>query len=99
IMPFHTNAIRMRPGPPIAGFAIVEIIFAIGIVAVLGVAATLALLQLNRMAVASRCYTGAEAIAQNQIDRILSQPYPEAGPAPSELMPGTTTQTGVQIYK
>lgn len=70
----------------------------IGVMYLLGVSAIGALLSLNRVAVASRCFNGAETLAQNQIDRVLSQPYPEQGPAPVELTPGTTTQTNVPVY-
>jgi type II secretory pathway pseudopilin PulG len=83
----------------VAAFTLVEILSAVAIVVFLGAAATLSFLQLNRTAAASRCYIGAEAVAQTQIDRILSQPFPQGGPSPVELTVGTTTQNGITIYR
>jgi type II secretory pathway pseudopilin PulG len=94
---FRTARNQVEQG--VGGFTIVEIVAAIGVIGLLGAATILALLQLNGTAAVSRCYMGAEAVAQNQIEPILSQPFPDVGPTPSQLTVGTTTQTGIPIYQ
>jgi hypothetical protein len=56
--------------------------------------------QLNQMAMISRLYTGAAALAENQIDLISTDsPFqPQNNLVPTELTPGTVS-TGVTVYQ
>ncbi len=80
-------------------FTIVEVLVAVTVLALLGTAAIGGLLSINRIVVTNRLSTNAQALAQTQIDRILSEPYPAGSSAPADLTLGTATQTNVPIYR
>src|SRR5437899_5732180 len=87
------------PAHRIAAFTIVEIVVALGVIAILGAAAMVTLLSLNRTAAATRCYAGAVVAAQTHLDRTLSQPYWEQGTVRSDFTLGPRTKTAGTIYK
>ncbi|MEA3210054.1 MAG: hypothetical protein QOE70_3111 [Chthoniobacter sp.] len=80
-------------------FTIVEVLVAVCAIALLGTGAVAGLLNMNRLATQNRLATGAQTIAQSEIDRILGVPFSRQGSAPLELNAGTTVQPSVPIYR
>lgn len=83
---------------PRCAFTIVEVLVAVAVLALLGTGAVAGLLSINRVVVANRLATNAQAIAQSTIDRLLSEPYPEGSSAPPDLAPGSTVVSNIPIY-
>jgi type II secretory pathway pseudopilin PulG len=82
------------------GITIVEVLVSLAVIGLFASSAMWALMMMNNRAVVSRLYTGAQTIAQNQIDLMFCDaPYnPQKSQVPSELAVGTQTQTNVPIY-
>jgi prepilin-type N-terminal cleavage/methylation domain-containing protein len=88
----QAGALRRRR----AAFTLVELMVAIGVLAITAVAVTQALLQLNRQAAISRVMNAAKAEALSRIQQVSQCSYnPDATPAviPTLLNVGTTTTT------
>lgn len=91
-----------RGGFRVAAFSLVEILFALTALGIMSGGAYLGFNSVNTYAVSSRLYSEAQAVAQNQIDLILSRgpfnitstPYR----IPSELELGTKVKPNVFIY-
>lgn len=86
-----------------AGFTFAEIIVSVSILGILSGGSIWALTQANNYASVARLYTGAETVAQNRIDEILSEsPFnPQNGDAeiPAVLKPlGAHPPETVTIY-
>jgi prepilin-type N-terminal cleavage/methylation domain-containing protein len=79
------------------GFTLVEVMIAITVLAVFVMSSLTALTQLNRYAAAARLQTLARAIAQTQIDQIMTTPWSVSGTVPTILAVGTTTQGNVPL--
>lgn len=81
----------------IGGFTLVEILVAVSLLGIASAGSIWALTQTNQFAFVARLYTGAENVAQNQIDQIMSDgPFnPQSGQIPAVLQSGTQQ---VQIY-
>jgi prepilin-type N-terminal cleavage/methylation domain-containing protein len=84
------------------GFSLIELMIALAMIAVTVSSAFFALNRLNTNASASRLYSEALAVAEQQVDAVLTQgPFdPTQTPAkiPTALTLGTTTQNGVLVY-
>jgi prepilin-type N-terminal cleavage/methylation domain-containing protein len=85
-----------------AGFTLVEILTAMAMLSVVTATSFVALNRMNFLAFSSRLYSEAQAVAENQIDILLTKgPFdPSRTPAliPTGLQVGTTNQNGVLIY-
>ena len=85
-----------------AGFTLVEILTAMAMLSVVAATSFVALNRMNFLAFSSRLYSEGQAVAENQVDILLTKgPFdPTRTPAliPTELQVGTTTQNGVLIY-
>jgi type II secretory pathway pseudopilin PulG len=98
--------LRLRSGlrDARAGLTLVEVMISCAMISLTCTAFMFVFTQLNQMAMISRLYTGAYAVAQSQIDHISTDgPFePEATdpvvPPPAALTVGTTT-TPVTIYQ
>jgi type II secretory pathway pseudopilin PulG len=86
---------RRREG----GLTLVEVMISCAMICITCGSFMYVFTQLNQMAMVSRLYTGAFAVAQSQIDLISTDsPFqPQNGLVPAELTPGTTTAT-VTVY-
>jgi type II secretory pathway pseudopilin PulG len=86
-----------------AGFTLVETLFGLSMLALLGAGTFWTMNWMNVYATGARLYSEATAKAEQQIDTILTAgPFdPTASPQliPSALTLGTITQNGVLIYK
>jgi prepilin-type N-terminal cleavage/methylation domain-containing protein len=96
-----------RPGHQRRAFTLIEAMIAIALIGLAASATFAAIGKLNEYASISRLYTSAETVAQNQIDRILSDsPFnPSWNPPqiPASLVPdsqrgGPLVQNQVPIY-
>jgi type II secretory pathway pseudopilin PulG len=78
-----------------AGFTIVEVVAAVGILGLMAGSVLFGLSQLNNYATVNRLYTAAQVLAQNQIDLILTMgPYdPAQDKYPVPLTCGDATAT------
>jgi prepilin-type N-terminal cleavage/methylation domain-containing protein len=98
-MPFSAQAPTSLPQ---GAFTLVEVIIALGVLATLAAGAFLGFNTINTYAASSRLYSQAQAVAQNQIDLILSkEPFdPTSNPPqiPAELALGTATKPNVFVY-
>jgi prepilin-type N-terminal cleavage/methylation domain-containing protein len=83
---------------PKAGFTLVEVLTAVSLLAMFAGGALWTLTQTNNYAALSRLYTGAQVLAQNQIDLIMSKgPFnPQKGQVPS-VLGGSTLPAGGTI--
>jgi prepilin-type N-terminal cleavage/methylation domain-containing protein len=85
-----------------AAFTLVEVMVSLSILALASSTAFFALNTLNRNAFSARLYSEAQAVAENQIDILLTKgPFdPTRTPPliPALLVVGTTSQSGVLIY-
>ena len=91
------------------GFTLVEILIALAVLGTMSAGAYIGFNAINTYAVSSRLYTEAQAVAQNQIDLILSkEPFDPTSVDPVTLQPnkippilavGTTTVPNVFIYR
>jgi type II secretory pathway pseudopilin PulG len=83
-----------------AAFTFAEIIVSVSILGMLSGSSLWALSQANNYASVARLYTGAETVAQNRIDEILSEsPFnPQDGEIPGVLTLGTHAAETVQVY-
>ena len=94
-----------------AGFTLVEIVIAMAVLGAMALGVYIGFSSLNSYAVSSRLYTEAQAVAQNQIDLILSKgPFDPAnnkvpkmynsdGTLCFSLDPGTYTKQNVFVYR
>jgi prepilin-type N-terminal cleavage/methylation domain-containing protein len=84
------------------GFTLVEVLIALSVLALSASTAFFALNRMNQISFANRLYSEAQAVAENQVDILLTRgPFdPTRTPplVPPELQVGTTTQSGVLIY-
>jgi prepilin-type N-terminal cleavage/methylation domain-containing protein len=92
--PLHCGEGRKR-----AGLTLVEVMVASAMIAITCTTFMYVFTQLNTMAMVSRLYTGATAVAENQIDFLNTDtPFvPASNIIPTELTPGTTTSS-VNVY-
>ena len=83
------------------GFTLMEVVMALAVIGTMGAGSYVGFNSLNTYAVSSRLYTEAQAVAQNQIDQILSKgPFdPVRNKIPTILTLGTTTTPNVFVYQ
>jgi prepilin-type N-terminal cleavage/methylation domain-containing protein len=83
------------------GFTLAEVVIALAVLATMAAGCYLGFNSLNTYAISSRLYTEAQAVAQNQIDMILSKgPFdPKNNKIPAVLQIGTTTTPNVFVYR
>jgi type II secretory pathway pseudopilin PulG len=85
-----------------AGLTLVEVMVSCAMICLTCTSFMFVFTQLNQMAMIARLYTGAGAVAQNQIDLISTQgpfqPQNSTVAVPAVLTPGTATAT-VQVYQ
>jgi hypothetical protein len=74
------------------GFASVEVLVAMGLVMLIAVSTTQALLVTNTLAARNRVMTAARAVVQRNIDAALSVPWDSDNPEPAKL--AVTADTG-----
>lgn len=83
-------------------FTFLEVLVSVAVLGILAGASLWTLTQINNYASISRLYTGAETVAQNQIDQILSEaPFnPQNNPpaVPPVLALGVSQPVNVPIY-
>jgi len=98
----HTPFARLRCGRRrgVEGLTLVEVMISCGMICIVCASFMYVFVQLNRMAMVNRLYTGAYAVAESQIDLISTDsPFqPQNNLIPTELTPGTTTAT-VTVYQ
>jgi prepilin-type N-terminal cleavage/methylation domain-containing protein len=92
-----------------AGFTLVEIFIALAVLGTMSAGAYIGFNAINAYAVSSRLYSEAQAVAQNQIDLVLSkEPFDPTSLDPVTLQPnkipavlaiGTTVTPNVFIYE
>lgn len=82
------------------GITIVEIVVSLAVIGLFASSALWALTMMNNKATIARLFTGAQTVAQNQIDLMFCDtPFnPQKAQVPPELAVGTQTQTDVPIY-
>ncbi len=85
------------------GLTLVEVMISCAMICITCTTFMFVFTQLNQMAMISRLYTGAYAVAQNQIDLISTDSPFEPGATPTPVIPteltvGTTT-TPVTVYQ
>lgn len=82
-----------------AGLTLVEVMVASAMIAITCTTFMFVFAQLNQMAMVSRLYTGAWAVAQQQVDLISTDtPFvPKNSEVPTELTPGTAT-ANITVY-
>lgn len=82
------------------GITIIEVIVSLAVIGLFASSAMWALLMMNNRAAIARLATGAQTVAQNQIDLMFCDaPFnPQKGQVPSHLATGTQTQTNIPIY-
>lgn len=73
------------------GFALMDVMAGLAVIAMVAGASLWALSQANRMAATNRNLTAAKAVAQSRIDEALSVSYRPPTTIPSVLATGTTT--------
>jgi prepilin-type N-terminal cleavage/methylation domain-containing protein len=91
-----------RRGPTeCSAFTLLEIVIALAVLGTMSAGCYLGFNWLNTYAISSRLYSEAQAVAQNQIDLILSKgPFdPKSGKVPAVLQIGTTTTQNVFVYR
>lgn len=85
-----------------AGFSLLEILIATSILALIATTAFVTLNKMNFLAFSGRLYSEAQAVAENQVDILLTKgPFdPTRTPPliPTELQMGITSKSGVLIY-
>lgn len=83
-------------------FTFLEVLVSVGVLGILAGTSIWTLTQMNNYASVTRLYTGAETVAQNRIDKILSEaPFnPQNSPpeVPAVLALGTSAPETVNIY-
>jgi prepilin-type N-terminal cleavage/methylation domain-containing protein len=84
-----------------SGFTLTEIVIALAVLATMAAGCYIGFNSLNTYAVSSRLYTEAQAVAQNQVDMILSKgPFdPKNNKIPTVLQIGATTTPNVFVYR
>jgi len=97
--PLAPNRLHCGGGHGRAGLTLVEVMVASAMIALTCTSFMFVFTQLNQMAMINRLYTGAQAVAQNQIDLISTDtPFvPAKSEIPTELTPGTATAS-VNVY-
>ena len=80
-----------------AGFTVVEMVVACGVISIFVIGSMLALTQVNRFATASRLRTIALALAEERIDEILTTPWLASGPPPAVLAVGTRSESALPL--
>jgi type II secretory pathway pseudopilin PulG len=89
---FHRSRARCPSVPAREGFVLVELLIGLGVILVVGAAAILCMVQLNRQAQIHRLYSTASTALQNQIQEALTDaPYIPQGEVSG------TGNTGPQI--
>lgn len=91
-----SQSLRPRVCRP-AGFTLVEVVIAGGLLVVMVLGSLVALTQINRWATSARLRTLALAVAQQQIDSIKTTPWQAVGTRAAIISPGTTTQTTLPL--
>ena len=83
------------------GFTLMEAVMAMAVLGTMSAGCYIGFNWLNTYAISSRLYTEAQAVAQNQIDLILSKgPFdPKNGKVPTVLQIGATTAQNVFVYR
>ena len=97
----------MRLRSRASAFTLIEVVLGAGMIAVAASATLWALVMMNNEAAIARNLTGAQTVAQNQIDLVLSDgPFnPQktnvngSTQIPPELQLGTQTQNNVAVYQ
>jgi type II secretory pathway pseudopilin PulG len=84
----------------VCGITIVEVVVGLAVIGLFASSAMWALVMMNNKASVARLFTGAQTVAQNQIDLMFCDgPFnPQKGQAPAELAVGTQTQSNIPIY-
>lgn len=80
-----------------AGFALLELCFAIAVFSSFAVASILGLMQFNRFASVARYETLATAAARQRLDQIMTISWTVLGAVPSVLTIGTATETNLVL--
>src|SRR5919199_3538793 len=96
------HSTRKQPAnQPCSAFTLLEIVIALAVLGTMAAGCYLGFNWLNTYAISSRLYSEAQAVAQNQIDLILSKgPFnPKNGKVPAVLQIGTTTTPNVFVYR
>lgn len=94
------DPVSQSPKRVLMGFTLVEVLVAVAVLGLVAGGSIWALSLSNRYASVARLYTGAETVAQNQIDRIMTDsPFnPQLGQIPAVLTLGTSSPQTVTIY-
>lgn len=80
-----------------AGFTLVEVVIAGGLLAVLIAGSFIALTQINRWATSARLRTLALAVAQQRVDLLQTTAWQVTAPRPLLLTAGTTTENNLPL--
>jgi prepilin-type N-terminal cleavage/methylation domain-containing protein len=98
--PIVSRGLHCGNGRRRAGLTLIEVMIASAMIALTCTTFMYVFTQLNTMAMIARLYTGAAAIAQNQVDLIgTDAPFvPSNSEIPTELTPGTAS-TSVNVYQ
>ena len=84
------------------GFTLVEIVFALAVLALTAAGVFVGFNTINRHSLVNRLYSEAQALAEQQIDAILTKgpfdPTQTPPKVPAVLALGTTTEQGVLVY-
>ena len=89
--PTPTSDLRTPFRSQRGGFALVDVMTGVAVLAVTAGSVLWALTTSNRLAAVNRYYTAANAVAQKQIDEALYTPYQLPATIPSILTTGATT--------
>ena len=106
MLPYRLSTIRRQHpsefGREEAGVSLVEVMFALAVLALTVSGVFFGFNAINTQASVNRLYSEAQAVAEQQIDAILTKgPFdPTQSPpkVPAELVLGTTTRDGVLVY-
>ncbi len=84
-----------------AGYTLLEMVIALAVIGTMSAGAYIGFNTVNTYAVSTRLYTEAQAVAQNQIDLILSKgPFdPKTNKVPAVLQLGSTVTPNVFVYR
>ena len=93
----QTPSPSRRPRRRIAGFTLVEVVIAGGMLAILVAGSFIALTQINRWATSARLRTLALAVAQQRIDLLATTPWQVATARPAVLTAGTATENNLPL--
>jgi prepilin-type N-terminal cleavage/methylation domain-containing protein len=98
---FRLRVPGARISRPRAAFTLIEVVIALGVLGMMAGGAFVGFNTINAYAVSSRLYSEAHAVAQNQIDQILSRGPFHIGrnQIPSVLQLGTAVKPNVFVYR